>query len=1294
MNGVATVSLKLYKAETASITATDGTISADADRLSVTVSSSTGTQLTFTTQPGNGVSLAALSPQPVVKILDAYGNVATGATNAITLAIGNNPNSGTLSASSNPLNASSGVASFSSVNINKAGTGYTLTASASGLTGATSSSFNITAAAASRIQLNAGNAQTAPVLSPVKTLPSVLVTDASGNPVSGVTVTFTVTAGGGSVTGATATSNANGIATVGSWTLGPNVGTNNNTLQASSVGLTGSPVSFTATAVQQIICPTFNKRNNGEGSGECYPGDQVGVNIPSGKQKSGVFTFNDGAANYGVSQVLLNGSLYQEGSTLYQGSIFFGGFNATTKQICFYGNSQSDNATPAGNWKFNFTDAYGNSKYCDYVVTSTGTASDLQPGSIAADQTICAGTIPAPLTSSLDASVSSSTIAYQWQKSTTSATTGYTNISGATSKTYAPGSLSTTTYFMRIATDKTGLSVSSNVVTITVNPSPSKPVVSVTQPSCSVSTGTITVVPSGNAGDTYSYDGVNYSNTTGVFSSMAPGTYSVTVKNSYGCVSAATSVTVNAVPPKPSQPVISASASGSVCAGTGVTLTSTSISTGKYQWYKSGVAIVGATGRTYTTYQSGSFTVTTTDGCTSDPSAASVVTITPLPTATITQSTQLSLGGDCSQTTLTLVASSDAVSPTYQWKKNGSDIPGAVNATYAAASAGTYTVAITNNGCTTVSPASVIASFPTASAAGQTTICQGESVTIQANTTGLTNPTFQWQLSADGVNNFTNASGSSTNASYQATSTGYYRVSVSYDGVTQTSCSVQVTVNALPTVSVGSSATNLCSGSTATLTATAGGASSYSYQWKIYGTPIANATNSTYTTGLSASYSVAVTDNNGCQNTSASTIITVNDLPTVTGQLSVCGANATSQLTGSGIPAASGAWVSSNTAVATVNSTGLVTAVAPGTTTITYKDANGCTSSPAFVVQSAPTAVVSSAALSVCSGANAVFNISGTQDAVVTYTLNDGLRQTIVLTSGSATITVPEATSNQTVSLISILSSDGGCTQTLSSTATVTVNPLPVVGFISGVSSVCIGSTTQLYSASTGVTNVWSTSSPNVTLSSAAGTVTVTGVSAGTATIYYAVTNAYNCTTQVPIDVTVNALPTISVAPSATAICTGGSVTLTASGASTYSWSPATGLSSVTGSVVSATLTNTTTYTVTGTDINGCVNTGTVTVTVNALPSVTVSANTTAICIGGTASLTASGADTYSWSPSTGLSATIGATVQASPLTTTAYTVTGTISATGCVNTATLTLTVNPLPTISGVTGTLTICSG
>ena len=68
--------------------------------------------------------------------------------------------------------------------------------------------------------LNAGNGQTATVGTAVATTPSVLVTDPNNNPVSGVCVTFAVASGGGSVTGASATTNAAGIATVGSWTLG------------------------------------------------------------------------------------------------------------------------------------------------------------------------------------------------------------------------------------------------------------------------------------------------------------------------------------------------------------------------------------------------------------------------------------------------------------------------------------------------------------------------------------------------------------------------------------------------------------------------------------------------------------------------------------------------------------------------------------------------------------------------------------------------------------------------------------------------------------------------------------------------------------------------------------------------------------------------------------------------------------------------------------------------------------------------------------------------------------------
>ncbi|MGI9140562.1 MAG: Ig-like domain-containing protein, partial [Gemmatimonadaceae bacterium] len=100
---------------------------------------------------------------------------------------------------------------------------------------------------AASIAVNAGNGQSATVNTAVPQPPSVIVKDAAGDPVAGVTVTFAVSQGGGSVTGATPLTNSAGIATVGSWTMGPTAGTQ--TLTATSGTLAGSPVTFTATAV-------------------------------------------------------------------------------------------------------------------------------------------------------------------------------------------------------------------------------------------------------------------------------------------------------------------------------------------------------------------------------------------------------------------------------------------------------------------------------------------------------------------------------------------------------------------------------------------------------------------------------------------------------------------------------------------------------------------------------------------------------------------------------------------------------------------------------------------------------------------------------------------------------------------------------------------------------------------------------------------------------------------------------------------------------------------------------------
>src|SRR5205085_7453285 len=112
-------------------------------------------------------------------------------------------------------------------------------------------------------------------------------------------------------------------------------------------------------------------------------------------------------------------------------------------------------------------------------------------------------------------------------------------------------------------------------------------------------------------------------------------------------------------------------------------------------------------------------------------------------------------------------------------------------------------------------------------------------------------------------------------------------------------------------------------------------------------------------------------------------------------------------------------------------------------------------------------------------------------------------------------------------------------------------------------------------------------------------------------------------------------------------------------GAATYTWSPSTGLSCTSCSNPVATPGSTTTYIVTGSAGSGCSDTGMVTVTVNPLPSVSAGANQS-ICAGASASLQATGAASYVWSPVTGLSCTNCANPTASPASTTTYTVTGT----------------------------------
>ncbi|MBE2247464.1 MAG: hypothetical protein IAE67_09420, partial [Candidatus Competibacteraceae bacterium] len=175
----------------------------------------------------------------------------------------------------------------------------------------------------------------------------------------------------------------------------------------------------------------------------------------------------------------------------------------------------------------------------------------------------------------------------------------------------------------------------------------------------------------------------------------------------------------------------------------------------------------------------------------------------------------------------------------------------------------------------------------------------------------------------------------------------------------------------------------------------------------------------------------------------------------------------------------------------------------------------------------------------------------------------------------------------------------------------------------------------------------------------------------GTHTINYTIGQP-PCQANSSTTITVTATPSASISPATVSICAGQSTTLTASGGGTYLWNTGATTSAITVSPAA-----TTTYTVTVTLPGGCTASTTRIVTVNPLPTASISPATATICAGQSTTLTASGGGTYLWSNGVTTAANT-----VSPGATTTYTVTVT-SAAGCTATATRTVTVNPLPTPS-----------
>jgi hypothetical protein len=216
----------------------------------VTLAAGNAASVAFVQEPTAVVAGAAITPSPSVRVQDGAGNLVTSPAQTVALTISTNPGGATLSGTASVATVS-GLATFPGLSLNRSGTGYRLRAVAGALVPDTSVAFNVTAAAATTIAANSVTAQTDTAGLTVAAPPSVLVTDAGGNPVAGVAVTFAVTGGGGSILPVTpVTTNAAGVATLTSWTLGNAAGAN--TVTATSAGLTPSLITFNATGVAGV----------------------------------------------------------------------------------------------------------------------------------------------------------------------------------------------------------------------------------------------------------------------------------------------------------------------------------------------------------------------------------------------------------------------------------------------------------------------------------------------------------------------------------------------------------------------------------------------------------------------------------------------------------------------------------------------------------------------------------------------------------------------------------------------------------------------------------------------------------------------------------------------------------------------------------------------------------------------------------------------------------------------------------------------------------------------------------
>ncbi|MDR0295584.1 MAG: hypothetical protein LBH91_05270, partial [Prevotellaceae bacterium] len=510
----------------------------------------------------------------------------------------------------------------------------------------------------------------------------------------------------------------------------------------------------------------------------------------------------------------------------------------------------------------------------------------------------------------------------------------------------------------------------------------------------------------------------------------------------------------------------------------------------------------------------------------------------------------------------------DGGTPSYQWFKNGTAIPGATASTYYYVPADgdeIYCRMISTVAC--ASPATVYSQAipikatpsPVVSlAALPSEVCSGGSTTLTATVTGSTTTamTYTWYRGATQL-------GVTTTNTYNLSSltlTEDYSVAVLNENGCTGSATVTITVYDLPVVNISANPTAVCYGEASTLTATVTGGTtpSMTYTWYREAAQLGTTTVNSYNVSTAGTYLVTVFNSNGCTATSSPVTITVVptvDLSSTYSDVSVVAGtvigpfNAAGTLTGA-------SWTNSNTAVGlgasgtmpigAFTATNSTSAPISSTVTVTpYYVLNGetCIGTPAtFIIT-----VMPASGIVILPEAPAPICVGGTVNlAPSTPTLNLGVC-TLIGTSGTWTLDgtdfIPPLTLNADGTYVLGYRINTSCGIFSSNTVTVTVNALPVVNIAANSPTVCNGGSSTLTATVTGGT----TTATTYTWYSGAtqlGTTTVNdyNLSPVTATAAYSVTviNSNGCTaTSSPVTITVHDVPSVGDLTVPSALCSG-----------------------------------------------------------------------------------------------------------------------------------------------------------